>query len=80
MQQLRLSGGTDAFGERLASTLLNRGAALHERARSQLVPSMDDLHAAADDLAQAIELSTDPALVHAARQQLADVQGGVLTE
>ena len=80
VQQLRLSGGTDAFGERLASTLLNRGAALHERARSQLVPSMDDLHAAADDLAQAIELSTDPALVHAARQQLADVQGGVLTE
>jgi tetratricopeptide (TPR) repeat protein len=76
LQQLQLTGGLDAIGERMASTLLNRGVAYCDQPRGQLDDSarQEALRAAAADLEQALALAPDPELAAAARDRLHDVQ------
>jgi tetratricopeptide (TPR) repeat protein len=76
LRQLRLSGGIESMGERIASTLLNRGVAYRDQALVQSAGAarLEATRAAAADLEQVVELAPDPALVQEARRHLADVE------
>jgi tetratricopeptide (TPR) repeat protein len=70
LQQLRQSGGQALVGERMASTLLNRGAAYFERAARNPEQGAAGLQEARADFTAALGLAADPQLAGEIRRQL----------